>query len=185
MANHTSKHIIEEIKKGNINALEEVYLEHRDFFLKFALKHNVEMIHAADIYQDTILALHDNIVEGKLSELKSSISTYLIAIGKNKIYQHFRDQGRHHSIEDYHLNENFTELNVNLYPQKLTKQQALYKKCYEQLGKRCKEILNLHLYRGFTLDEITEVLEYSDKKVLKSQKSRCIKHLKELIKNAL
>ena len=42
-------------------------------------------------------------------------------------------------------------------------------------------ILKLFYYQGYNLDEIQEILEYSNKKVLKSQKSRCIRQLKDLV----
>ena len=63
-------------------------------------------------------------------------------------------------------------MDVDILAEKLTNQQQLIKKCLPCLGDRCKEILTLFYYEGYSLDEITEILGYSDKNVLKSQKSR-------------
>ena len=73
------------------------------------------------------------------------------------------------------------DFDVNLHSSNLTKEQRLLKKYYDELGDRCKSVLNLFYYQGYNLDEIREILNYSNKKVLKSQKSRCIKQLKNLV----
>lgn len=59
--------------------------------------------------------------------------------------------------------------------------QKALQKAFVTLGKKCKEILTLFYYRGFTLDEISETLNHDNKNVTKSQKSRCIKQLKEKV----
>jgi RNA polymerase sigma-70 factor (ECF subfamily) len=82
---------------------------------------------------------------------------------------------------DFDLVEENIEFDVNLYGPVLTNEQQLLKKYYGHLGDRCKSILNLFYYQGYNLDEIRDILNYSNKKVLKSQKSRCIKQLKDLI----
>jgi RNA polymerase sigma factor (sigma-70 family) len=53
----------------------------------------------------------------------------------------------------------------------------------EELGGKCREILYLFYYRGFSLEEIVEKLGYSNKDVAKSQKSRCLKSLKILVQS--
>jgi len=82
---------------------------------------------------------------------------------------------------DFDLVEENVDFDVNLYGPVLTKEQRLLKKYYDQLGDRCKSILNLFYYQGYDLDEIRVILNYSNKKVLKSQKSRCLKQLKDLV----
>jgi RNA polymerase sigma factor (sigma-70 family) len=81
---------------------------------------------------------------------------------------------------DIDLNEKYIDFDVNLLDEELTNQQKRIKLSFNKLGERCKSVLNLYYYQGYNLDEITEILNYSDKKVLKSQKSRCLKQLKNL-----
>jgi RNA polymerase sigma factor (sigma-70 family) len=52
---------------------------------------------------------------------------------------------------------------------------------FEQLGDKCQKVLKLFYYDGFTLEEIQKQLNYDNYNVVKSQKSRCLKTLKELI----
>ncbi len=184
MEKENSKNIIDLIKSGDQLALKNIYVDNRAAFIKFSRIHNVEKYDALDIYQDAIIILYDNIVNGKITELRSKVSTYLFAIGKYKIFQLHRDNAKVELKSELFVDEENIYLDVNLYNEKLTNQQELLNKYYSLLGNRCKEILKLFYYEGYTLDEIVQILDYSDKKVLKSQKSRCIKQLKDWIKES-
>ena len=63
----------------------------------------------------------------------------------------------------------------------LTTEQQLLQKYFGTLGKKCQELLTLFYYRGFTIQEIMEAGGYNSENVVKSQKSRCMKTLKERI----
>jgi len=180
MKNENTKNILELIRKGDKATLHKIYIDNRDIFINFSKKYGVNSYDAEDIYQDAILVLQKNVVMGKVTDLNSSISTYLFAIGKYKIFQSFRENSKLEYSDDIEISEKSFDYDVNLYPDNLTKQQRLLKISINKLGERCKEILTLFYYQGYTLDEITEILNYSDKKVLKSQKSRCVKQLKEI-----
>ncbi len=181
MNSEDSKTIIELLKQGDKSTLEKIYVENREGFLNFAKKYNVSEYDAIDIYQDAIMVLRENAINGRIDKLQSNISTYLFAIGKYKIYYNFRVQAKTILNNDFNLVEENIDFDVDLYGPELTKEQKLLKKYYDRLGDRCKSILNLFYYQGYNLDEIKTILDYSNKKVLKSQKSRCLKQLKDLI----
>ena len=176
-----SKNTIDLIKQGDKKTLEKIYLDNREGFLNFSKKYNIEEYDAVDIYQEAILALRENAIAGKIDTLESNISTYLFAIGKYKIFQSFRLRNKYELNEDPEFFEENFEIDVDFSNEQLTNEQKLLKKSFDQLGDRCKSVLNLFYYQGYTLDEIKEILNYSNKKVLKSQKSRCLKQLKNLI----
>ena len=182
MADSELKHIIDLLKKGDKKILEKIYVENREGFINFSRKYNIEEQDAIDIYQDAIIVLRDNAVSGRIDSLQSNISTYLFAIGKYKIYHNFRVRSREDLTEDIDLLQENLDFDVNLDGNGLTNEQRLLKKCFGELGDRCRSILQLFYYQGYTLDEIQEILKYSNKKVLKSQKSRCIRQLKDLVK---
>jgi len=181
MNDNNSKNIIDLIKCGDDKALRDIYVENRESFIKFSKKYNIERFDAVDIYQDAIMILQENIKSGKIKELKSSISTYLFAIGKYKIFQTHRNNSKIELNNDILIKEESLHLDVNFLNEKLTNQQKLINKHLPCLGERCKEILTLFYYEGYCLDEITKILNYSNKNVLKSQKSRCLKQLKSII----
>jgi len=177
--------IIRLLRLGDNATFQKIYIENRRPFIKYAKKFNVDENEAADIYQDSIIALRENAIEGKLNNLESNISTYLFAIAKNKIYRFHREKSKLSFDEDLTLNEKNIEIDVDLFGKKLTNEQEVLRTWFPKLGERCKEVLNLYYYQGFNLDEITQILNYSSKQVLKSQKSRCVKKLKELCRKKI
>lgn len=173
--------ILELLKKGDNATLQRIYEDNRSVFINFSKRYNISKNDAVDIYQDAIIALHENAVNGKINSLSSSVSTYLFAIGKNKIFQLLRKNKTVDLDQNITIESTNEILDVNFYDDKPTKRQNLILENLKRLGKRCVEVLKLFYYQGFTLDEITKILNYSSKEVLKSQKSRCIKQLKEII----
>jgi len=174
--------ILELLKKGDQATLQKIYEDNRNTFINFSKRYNISEDDAVDIYQDAIIALHENAINGKINTLKSSISTYLFAIGKYKIFQLLRNNKTVALEQNITIESTNEVLNVNFFDEKLTNRQTLIKNNLEKLGNKCKEVLKLFYYQGYTLDEITKILNYSSKEVLKSQKSRCLKQLKKIIK---
>ena len=181
MSDNNSKNIIDLLKQGDKLTLEKIYTDNREAFINFSKKYNIEKYDAVDIYQDAILVLRENAMRGKIDSLNSNISTYLFAIGKYKIFHSYRLKSKVELMNEISFDEKNLDFDVNLLEEELTNQQKLLKQYFNKLGDRCKNVLKLFYYQGYTLDEITEVLNYSNKKVLKSQKSRCVKQLKDLV----
>lgn len=171
------------LKEADSQALKKIYLSYRVPFLNFARKYQLSDSEILDIYQDAIIALRENIINGKIELLSSSLKTYLFSIGKYKVYSRLRELNKMSVIEDYKTaneeEENFDfEINTSL-----TEQQVLLKEGLENLGEKCRVILELFYYRGLTIDEIRISQKYQNNNTVKSQKSRCLKTLKEMILN--
>ncbi|MEN8186313.1 MAG: sigma-70 family RNA polymerase sigma factor [Bacteroidota bacterium] len=181
MRGESTHKILELLKRGDKAMLEKIYVENRETFINFSKKFGISEFDAADVYQDAIIVFRENAMNGKINSLESSISTYLFAIGKYKIFQTLRANSNIDLDSDLELDEKNIEFDVNLFDEKLTKEQRVVAKYFKMLGERCKEILTLFYYQGYTLGEIAVILEYSTKEVLKSSKSRCIQKLKNLI----
>ncbi len=181
MNSSDSEEIIKSIKEGNPIPLQKIYSDHRSAFLHYAAGLGVNEEEAKDIYHDSIMAFRDNIYTDRLTKLSCSIKTYLFSIGKNKIREHFREEKRSSTVKSVLIEETDEVLDVDIYEEEPSIRVRRIEKVLEKLGKRCKAILKLFFMQGYTLDEITKTLNYSNKNVLKSQKSRCIKQLKDLI----
>ena len=67
-------------------ALDAIYLLYKDEFVNFCRKFNISQDKILDIYQDSMIAFYENVVSGKLSEMSSTIKTYIFSIGKYSIY---------------------------------------------------------------------------------------------------
>lgn len=175
---NTESNIIKEIKSGNQKTIEMIYIQHKKEFLVFASRLTACEEEALDIYQDSIVTMYENIVSGKLTTLTSSLKTYLFAIGKYKLYSIQKVKSSTERLSDYefHLKQE-SEDDFLVEEENVEKIQ----KAYQQLGNKCKEVLKLFYYENYSIEEIKDLLDYTSKDVVKSQKSRCIKHLKELL----
>lgn len=175
---------LKSFKEADDTALKEVYVSYRASFINFARKYELGEDEILDIYQDAIIALRENFVSGKIEELNSSIKTYLFSIGKYKIYAHLRENKKMRVLEDYNTPEAEVEdLDFSSGEESLSEQQVMLKAGLEKMGKSCRLILELFYYRGMTIDEIRVSQNYENNNTVKSQKSRCLKTLKNMILN--
>lgn len=168
------------LKKGDKWTIQEIYKEYRSGFLLFATRFPLNEDDILDIYQDAVIALWENAQKGKLDNLESSLRTYLFAIGKYMIYSQLKDNKKEAAYED--LQGFVGELEE--YAEEMDDEEIGHiKSSFAKLGAKCQEILRLFYYQEWNLDEITEMMNYENKDVAKSQKSRCIKSLRELLKS--
>ncbi|MBA5630401.1 RNA polymerase sigma factor [Moheibacter lacus] len=172
--------IISLLKKGDEKTIQHFYKEHKSEFSRFASRYEMAKDEISDVYQDAFIALCENARKGKLDELNSSLKTYFFAIGKYMIFGKMKSEKPavlNEELKDFQIEwETESDLepdeNVNLLRDNLKK-----------LGGQCQQILTLFYYEEKKLDHITEIMKYENKDVAKSQKARCLKKLKELIKN--
>lgn len=167
---------LQKLKQKDPKTIEKLYLENKSAFLSFAAKFKIDPDELLDIYQDAFVALVENAAKGKLDDLKSEIKTYLFSIGKYMVYARLKkDKSANIDIEK--LPENFEWETIDETEDLL----ELLEKKLSQIGEQCFKILKMFYYENLKLNDILEVLPYQSKDVLKSQKSRCLKQLKELI----
>jgi len=90
MGNVSDKALFKSLRDGSEMAFKEVYEANRSTFLNFAKKYGLDTEAILDIYQDAYIAFYENVQNGKLVELKSSLATYLISIGKYMVLERLR-----------------------------------------------------------------------------------------------
>lgn len=173
------QYLVDRLKRNDLKTLDKVYLIYKKEFFLFARTLNAQEEDIADIYQETIISLYENVQNGKLKKLTSTLKSYVFAIGKFKIYKHMdKTRKLYHKGQIMHISEEMQLFETDA----MEEQRQVLRKSWKQLGNKCQQILELFYYKGMTLDEIQEVLQYSSKDVLKSQKHRCMAQLKELAK---
>ncbi len=172
--------VIKEISSGNKKTLENIYTMYRKGFIEWTTKtQRISTDEALDVYQQTILSFYENILSGKLSQVRSNIRTYLYAIGKNKIYELHRKQFRivniNHAIPDLEdISGDSQEENERLLD--------LSKTCLNKLGDPCKQILESYYYHRMTMQEIAVALGYKNEQTAKNQKYKCLLRLRDLFR---
>lgn len=178
--------LFNELKNGSETAFKKVYQENRQLFLNFAKKYRLVENDVLDIYQDAYIVLYENIRNKKLIELKSSLSTYLISIGKymimNKLRKNKKQINNESILTTVHEVDNTVE-SFDLVKEELTPNQQIMQKYFDKLSEKCKAILTLFYYQKYSIAQIMQAGNYNSLNVVKSQKSRCLKTLKEMCKN--
>lgn len=179
------KQHISTLIKSNPKEISSLYYSNRDAFFGFGKKYGLTYDDLSDIYQEAFIALRKNALNGKLDAVKSSLKTYLFGIGKFMIYDVLKEKKRTTSYEpNIHNPHDIIEvISFETENEELTLEQRLLHTYFKKLGKKCQVMLTLFFSRGLTNDEIVECTDYSDGSVVRSQKSRCIKTLKEMIKS--
>ncbi|MFC4097652.1 RNA polymerase sigma factor [Euzebyella saccharophila] len=177
---------LDQLRKGADKDLKKIYEDNRAKFLNFARRYQLPNDDVIDIYQDAYIIFYNNIMSGKLESLNSSISTYLISIGKHLIFDRMRKNKKSVSgtydlsrVGDADEQVNSFELNAPV----LSHEQRLLQQHFKSLGEKCQQLLTLFYYRGFTIQEIMDSENYNSENVVKAAKSRCMKTLKDKIKS--
>jgi RNA polymerase sigma factor (sigma-70 family) len=172
--------VIEQLKRGDEKTIHKIYVDYKNGFSLFANKYDLSADDLLDVYQDSIIALCENAKKGTIDNLESSLSTYLFSIGKYMIYRRLKAQNKRISIDyDNQLPQVIEDEYEEVYDEDKT---ILLQENFKKLGEQCQKVLRLFYYEEKKLDEIQIELKYTNKDVLKSQKSRCLKQLKDLIK---
>ncbi|HZH55022.1 MAG TPA: RNA polymerase sigma factor [Sphingobacteriaceae bacterium] len=172
--------LIEQIRAGDKKEIEHIYNQHREEFLAYADRFSIQTDEAVDIYQDSIIVLYENIMSQKLTSLTSSLKTYLFAIGKYKMLNSMKVKQPTEDITAYeYLLHEETDHEFLSKEENIEKMQTAYRK----LGAKCREVLRLYYYENQSLQEIMQKLDYASKDVVKSQKSRCVKQIREILMN--
>ena len=101
--------IFEKLKIGDEAVLAEVYRDHRkEFVLWMVKKYGCDTDVALEVYQNAILSLCENLRNGSIDMITSSIKTYLFALGKNKYFEFKRHKERF-DANDYFIYVKFVE----------------------------------------------------------------------------
>jgi RNA polymerase sigma factor (sigma-70 family) len=171
--------LIEQIRAGDQKAITRIYTMYKADFLLYSSRFSIDEDDAVDIYQDSIITLYENIRSGKLASLSSSLKTYLFAIGKYKIFNSLKVKLHTADFAEYEslLEEDNEDERLLLKEENIAKLQV----AYQQLGTKCQDVVKLFYYENLSIEEIKERLGYSSKDVVKSQKSRCLRQIREIL----
>ncbi|MDO6761472.1 sigma-70 family RNA polymerase sigma factor [Tamlana sp. 2_MG-2023] len=175
------KNAVQDLQSEDRLKLKAIYNEYRTEFLNFGKRYNLNEDDLSDVYQEAFLALRKLAIKGTLDDVKSSMKTYLFGICKFKIYDVLKRkkvkipyEAKLHVVE-----EEIQEIEIDREPP-LTEKQSLLRNYFKELGEKCQQVLTMYYYRGLNIKEIVEEGGYGNENVVKAQKSRCLKTLREL-----
>jgi RNA polymerase sigma-70 factor (ECF subfamily) len=178
--------MIAAIRGGSRSHLHTIYLEHRDSFLEWAqARFRCSKEDALDVYQDVIIVFYENIVDGKVQQLRSQLRTYLFGIGRNLLIKRFKENQRLHLMGDDGSAAEWPEGPEGDIQLELNDRQRLLREVIGLLGEKCRDLLLLYYYRQYSTEAIIEELGYKNPDVVKSQKARCLRSIRERFEQQL
>lgn len=163
------------IQHGERCGVSRIYKLYRGQFISYAMKNfRVSEAEAIDIYQDSFIALHQNVQSGRLSNLSVSLRSYLFQIGKYKILNLLRRSDRH-SFEMMDEKAFHDECDS---PDWVLKQEITYRAVLA-MQEPCSTVLSLYYWEQKSMSEIASAMNYKSDQIAKNRKSLCLKKLKE------
>lgn len=170
---------IKKIKANENAALKEIYQKHRDACVQW-LKHEYVFSNddAVEIFQLAVIILYDNVRAGKLTNLSSSIKTYLFGIARNKAMELIRSHKHQTNIDVVQVVSTYVASEYE--EEDGIENIALASKALEKLGDPCKSLLTQFYYHNKSMDEITTTMNYKNADTTKNQKYKCLKRLQHI-----
>jgi RNA polymerase sigma factor (sigma-70 family) len=184
---HTDNNIIAEILAGRETTLRQIYPLYAAEFKAWAGRY-VQCTEAdlTDAYQEALVAFYRNIVSGRLTNLTSSLKTYIFAIGYRQLKRAMRQQQKliivgEPSESELPQDPHFLQLLIE--EEDYQAQKTQLGSALEQLSPACQKVLELYFYQGYSIPQIKEQLNYQSENSVSVQKSRCLKSLKDILEN--
>lgn len=175
--------VIERIKSGETSVLKDIYIAYRSEFLMWLTRtYPCTMEDAKDIYQVSVLDLYENVLDNKLTELKSSLKTYLFAIGKNKALNQNKQKNKIEYLDEH------PEVNLTNDDVEKRRQEALHNdevldrldSCLQRLGNPCKALLEDYYYYKKDFQTIRDTMTYKNTDTVKNLRYKCMKRLRKI-----
>ncbi len=171
--------VLEGFKHGNQRVMHGFYKEHREPFLAFIQKSfSLDPDAASEVYGDSFTALYLNVRNGKLElPLKSSLKTYLFAIGRNHALKKFR---KRKEVYVEHLPEKGEGPAVE---SALEQQEtiALVESLLQKMGEGCQKVLRMFYIEEEDFKSIAAALGVDKPASLRKKKFDCLKKMRKLL----
>ncbi len=149
--------------------------------LQLIINNNGTEHDAKDIYQESIIILHDKIKSGDF-ELTSKLKTFLYSVCRRLWLKKLSHKSRFsEDIKDYE--DHFSvESDLEQHEEK-DQQFLLMNSALTQLGEPCKTIIEDFYIHSKSMQEICEKFGYTNADNAKTQKYKCLQRLKKLFFN--
>lgn len=159
------------IAQSDGGAISQLYDRYRGEFVAFARgEFSLREYDAVEIYQESFIALYENITNGKLTRLTASLKSYLFQIGRHKMLNKHRNEAGRRSVD---LTEAITERSREWD----LREQITYE-LVQQMQEPCNTVLTLYYWEELTMEQIARKMNYLGAQVAKNRKSLCMRKLK-------
>ncbi|MBE6282811.1 MAG: sigma-70 family RNA polymerase sigma factor [Mediterranea massiliensis] len=136
-----------------------------------------------EIYNDSFMALCNNIESGKLQQLTCSLQTYINQIGKNKSIDTLRRSNNSQEMPNYEIvgsgeayfdipDHDCDDITIE------QKEEEIYLLVQQMENDTCRKILFGFYWHHYTMEMLAELLGFNSSDVAKTTKNRCFTKLR-------
>lgn len=169
------------IRTGERIFLRQLYEQYRsEFGLWIRKNFPCDEDMAADVYQQAFTTMYYNVKEGKLTELRSSLKTYLFSIGKNLLRDHFKIDSRRKEILEVAVDIQEIDHGImERYEQSGMKETV--RNLLQRIGEPCRTVLDLYYLRGYAMEAIANRMDYKTEQIVAKRKFICLKQMRAIL----
>lgn len=177
--------LLVQIKSGGIDrerALNYLFEKHGNFVDRGVIRYSLTEVESREVFLDSLLALV-SAIEKEQYKGGSKISTYLYRIFENRAKNKLRDRNRHEAkffwVDEVPImpDKARTMLEEMLYEEEMD----WVEKMLDQMGGKCKQILIMQEFQGYSLDEIAKKLGFKSARAVSTTRYRCMEKLKNIL----
>ena len=175
----TSVNLIERIRSGEDDALEQLYISERIPFLAWARKHfQCSEGDAKELFQVIVLIAYDNIISGRLQNLQCTMRSYLYAVAKNKWREWTRARQKIRYSDVPYFANLLEQDGVEQYSDDMV---HLMNRGLERMGKPCQQLLDSFYHQKMSMLEIANKFGYKNPDTVKNLKYKCLQRLRRMV----
>ncbi len=152
-----------------------LYIHYHPMISVMVLKNSGSQEEADDVFQESIIALHRQVKQGRF-EGKSSIKTYLYSIGKNLWIRQLSKINRHVALD-------MEKLEKSAYVDSLLTSNEKLRGLLAKLDEACNRLLTEYYLMGISHQVIMGRFNLGSVDAARNKKHRCMKKLMDIIKS--
>ncbi len=174
---YTDNELLDLIKQGYSNqALRFLYKNVQPKITNWIKQNNGDEDEAQDIFQDSVLAFYQYVIDGKFRE-ENSIEGFIFSIARNKWINRVKKRNK----ESLELPKNISV--SESYGQNSVFRSKEIEKLLNQLGEVCKELLTYSIFYKMTMEDIAIRMNYSSENAAKTKNYKCKQRLVKIVKD--
>ncbi len=177
----TDADLLHLVQSGDPSGLSFVYEKYRKEYINWIRRFSrCDPDDAIEYYQGAIVIFYENVMNGRLTQLQSSLKTYLFGVGKNLVlHEHRRTQRSLKVKAEFHLQRHLAGTEQEMVEEE--NDLALIHRCFERIGDPCHKLLQLFYFHQKNMEEISAELGYKNPETAKNQKYKCMERLRKLV----
>lgn len=173
--------LIRKVKEGERSYLKSLYDDNRKAFTLWASRHySLSDEDSAEIYQRSFITFYYNVRDGKLTTMNSSLRTYLFAIGKNLVREHFRAVERKAEPLEVHVDTAAIDHSITVQYEE-AEQKETVRLLLEKIGEPCNSVLRMFYFDDSDMKTIAAKMNYKTEQIAAKRKFICLQQMRKMM----